>query len=156
MSFPFTPAQQEASRHHGGMNHAFATETGTPVDRLNATRQGLNAHSIVLAHENEYECQELVQAYEWHYQPVSAIEVARVHEMALCDWRLRRVADLERGLLDLAVRDVYPQQETSYGDSLDRVEEMACAWRTLAQEPGEPFALLMRYQARLQRSYERA
>ena len=155
---PRTPAQQEASRQNGAKSRGPVTEAGKERSRLNATRHGLCAQAVLLPDEDELACEALVQDYEYHYQPVTALELARVREMALCDWRLRRVVDIERGLLSLALHDAAKAQQRCYTDEgveLDEAEALAFAFRRDVADTSA-LTLLLRYQAQLQRTQERA
>lgn len=158
---PRTPAQQEASRHNGAQSHGPVTEAGKQRSRMNALKHGLCAASVLLPDEDEAECQELIEQYEQHYRPVTHLELARVREMALCDWRLRRTVEIERGLFSLALQTAAEddiEHKRLWGGKLperDEAETLANAFqRTLAQQPA--LTLLLRYQAQLQRSQERA
>ena len=151
---PRTPAQQEASRQNGTRSRGPVTDTGKQRSSRNALKHGLCADSVLLPGEDETECQELIEQYEQHYRPVTSLELARVREMALCDWRLRRVTEIESGLLSLAQIDAEEARDKDYRD-LDAGTSLAHAWRySLAGSPSLP--LLLRYQAQLQRTQERA
>ena len=151
---PRTPAQQEASRQNGSKSRGPITDIGQQRSRMNALKHGLCADSVLLPGEDETECQELIEQYEQHYRPVTSLELARVREMALCDWRLRRTTEIECGLLGLALLDAQEACDEYY-DNLDMGETQAHAFRrNVAPQPA--LTLLLRYQAQLQRTQERA
>ena len=151
---PRTPAQQEASRQNGQKSRGPVTDIGKQRSRMNALQHGLCAASVLLPDEDEDECQELIEQYEQHYRPVTSLELARVREMALCDWRLRRTTEIECGLLSLARRDATDVRDEYY-DNLDTGEIMAHALR-YSLTGSAALKLLLRYQAQLQRTQERA
>ena len=158
---PRTPAQQAASRQNGAKSRGPVTEIGKQRSRMNAFQHGLCAQSVLLPDEDESECQLLMEEYGQHYRHVTALELARVHEMALCDWRLRRLTVMEQGLFTLALREDVKDEArrqrlfNTQPDERDEAETLAHAFRyQLAGSASLP--LLLRYQAQLQRTQERA
>jgi hypothetical protein len=117
-------------------------------------RHGLTASFPLLEHESETEFQAFLDAYIDRFQPADAVELDLVQTMAIARWRLRRIAVIESNLFEneLALSDDQINEEF---DSIADQNRVAWVFNKLAGE-SKALTLLMRYEASLNRLYERA
>jgi hypothetical protein len=97
--------------------------------------------------ENESnECfDDLVTQHIQRFAPADGVEYAMIEEMVAANWRMRRAWAIENCLMDKAIRNQPPGDET---------ERIANAFSELAASP--TLNLLLRYETRLHRIYQRA
>ncbi len=134
-----------AARANGAKSQGPSTEQGKQRAALNATRHGLLSKTIVLKHEDPKEFQALVTQYVEKFRPNGDIEHQAVEEMAICQWKLRRLRLMEKYYLDLAAAQIKSKNpdariaegfdEIANSHALDKIE---------------------RYETKLQRMYHRA
>ncbi len=134
-----------AARANGAKSQGPATEQGKQRAALNATRHGLLSKTIVLKHEDPKEFQALVTQYVEKFRPNGDIEHQAIEEMAICQWKLRRLRLMEKYYLDLAAAQIKSKNpdariaegfdEIANSHALDKIE---------------------RYETKLQRMYHRA
>jgi hypothetical protein len=134
-----------AARANGALSRGPRTPEGKGRSSVNATRHGLLAKSVVLDNESEDAFRALVNQHFARFGPADEIEVAFIEEMATAFWRLRRAWAIETQLLQNGVDGSAEESE---------VARIAAAFAGLASTP--PLGLLHRYEARLDRMYQRA
>ena len=130
--------KSEASRRNGAQSKGPITPEGKTRSAQNATKHGLDSKVVVLANESQEEYDDLLWDYVRHYQPIGAIELDLVHEIAANRWRMRRCLRLESAALDAA-----------FEQNPDAVLDGAFG-------PNGAIRTLSRYEGRLRRAYERA
>lgn len=139
-------SKAEAARINGAKSQGPTTEQGKARSAQNATKHGLNSHTVVLATESQEEYDQLLFDYIRLYQPVGPIEQDLVHEVAATRWRLRRILRIEAAAFDNAI-------ERAAEEDPETAE--TAAFENLTAHSG-PLRMLSRYEGRLRRAYERA
>jgi hypothetical protein len=101
-----TPAQIEANRKNAGRSTGPKTADGKGRSSRNAVRHAFRSELAVLPYEQ-------ADAWELHRDgvtrslaPVGTLEEALAHRVALCLWRLQRVAVYEAGTATAAIEGV--------------------------------------------------
>ena len=135
----------QAARANGALSRGPVTPEGKSRSSQNAIRHGLLARTVVMKDESRPAFDALLQQQIDFFQPANAMELGFVEEMAVAQWRMRRVWALETRLFENAV-DAQPP-----GDPIDR---MANAFTSLANSPA--LALLHRYETRLHCANQRS
>ncbi|MFN7997089.1 MAG: hypothetical protein U0Q18_25975 [Bryobacteraceae bacterium] len=133
-----------ASRANGARSRGPITPEGKARSSQNAIRHGLLAKCVVLAGESREGFDVIAAQHESRFAPRDGVDQCFVEEMVAAAWRLRRAWAMETRLFDNAVQAQPPGDERS---------RMAAALSGLAARP--EFALLHRYETRLNRMYQR-
>src|ERR1700756_3569238 len=94
-----TLKQIEANRRNALKLTGPKTPEGKAAVRLNALRHGLRAHTVVLPGENPEQFQQLCDDLEAEWQPQTQTELLYVEQMAVSQWKLRRMEIGEASLL---------------------------------------------------------
>jgi len=144
--------KRDSARANGAKSHGPATPEGLAKSSHNSLRHGLAAKSVVLPHEDAAQFELLLEAHIEQFHPRTAVEMDLVETMAAARWRLRRICALETALfsteLERHKEDMGPEYETGE-------ERLAWVFKRLA-ENSKSLAMLGRYEATLNRSYDRA
>ncbi len=115
--------------------HPVTNEGKARVGR-NATRHGLLSRTVVLRGEEAKDFELLLDQHVARFQPNDDLEHQAVEDMAICQWRLRRLHIIEITLMN----------------RLSVHQSMANASRA----QGDPLSCLERYESRLTRRYHRS
>jgi len=108
----------EANRRSARGSTSPKTPEGKATVSRNAHEHGLaSSRTVVLPEENRQEFEELVDAFRSEYQPQGPLERFLVFELAAADWRLRRIARLETGLISDRLDDLRGDLELDAPDS---------------------------------------
>jgi hypothetical protein len=145
--------KSETARLNGSKSHGPKTPEGKAKSALNALRHGLTANFHTLPQESDQEFQAFLDAYIDRYQPADIVELDLVQTMATTRWRLRRIAVMETDLFDNELA-VSQDQIADEFEEIDDGGRLAWVFKKLAGE-SKALALLMRYEASLNRLYER-
>src|ERR1700745_1249593 len=94
-----TLKQIEANRRNALLSTGPKTPEGKAAVRLNALRNGLRAHTVVLPGEKSEAFQQLCEDLEAEWQPETRTEQLYVEQMAVSQWKLRRMEIGEASLL---------------------------------------------------------
>src|SRR6266478_7084028 len=94
-----TLKQIEANRRNALLSTGPSTPEGKAAVRLNALRHGLRAHTVVLPGENPENFQQLCDDLAAEWQPQTRTEQLYVEQMAVSQWKLRRMEIAEASLL---------------------------------------------------------
>src|SRR5438477_10296911 len=94
-----TLKQIEADRRNALLSTGPKTPEGKAAVHLNALRHGLRAHTVVLPGENPDKFQQLCDDLEAEWQPQTRTEQIYVEQMAVSQWKLRRMEIAEASLL---------------------------------------------------------
>jgi len=148
-----SPQQIAAARANGAKSHGPKTAEGKLASSRNALQHGLTARTVVLDNESPDEYQSDLHAYLDHFHPQGKPEIDLVHQLAAAQWRLVRYARIECGLLEHKMDDEAAWLEEKYEDIPEHYR-LAIAFESLSGA-NSALALLNRYQARLQREYQR-
>jgi hypothetical protein len=149
-----TNCKSESARANGAKSKGPKTPEGKAASSQNAITHGLTANFTVLSNESEDDFQRLLDSYVDRYEPSDPVEMELVQTMAITRWRLRRLGNLESSLLNNEVVKSAAEVDMEWATIPDD-ERLALAFRKLAEE-SKALALLMRYEASLNRAYERA
>ena len=150
------PSQPKSTtaRTNGAKSHGPVTPEGRARSSQNAIRHGLSAKSVVLSTESAEEFQLLLDSYLDQFRPRTPVETELVELMTAARWRLRRICGIETHLLgnELVRRAEDMDDEFTKMDGEDR---LAWIFQKLADH-GQALSLLTRYEATLNRTYDRA
>src|ERR1700745_940240 len=94
-----TIKKTEANRRNALLSTGPKTPEGKAAVRLNALRNGLRAHTVVLPGEKSEAFQQLCEDLEAEWQPETRTEQLYVEQMAVSQWKLRRMEIGEASLL---------------------------------------------------------
>jgi hypothetical protein len=115
------------------------TEAGKAAVAQNRATHGLaGSNFFLLPHEDSAEYAQLLAAYETEHQPAGPTESFLVRELAQSEWKLRRVSEIEAGILA--------------GDGQSTLCEVFLAGST----QGDPLLKLSRYENSIRRNLYRA
>jgi len=140
--------KSETARINGAKSRGPVTPEGKARSADNSRRHGLTAASIVLPGESAADFQLLLADYMDQFQPQTAVETELVEVMAAARWRLRRLLAIEAHQFDL---EMTRRKRTG----LDHEDRLADAFQKLS-DTGNTLALLLRYEATINRSYDKA
>jgi hypothetical protein len=143
--------KSETARLNGAKSRGPKTPEGLEASSRNAIKHGFTSKSIiVLDCEDPTEFHMILNDFFTTYQPASVAERDVVEEMVAARWRIRRMWTVETCMLNAEIRNQRIKIDTT-----DSSVHLAAAFRTLAED-SPALALTSRYEARLQRIYDRA
>jgi hypothetical protein len=134
-----------SSRTNGALSKGPKTEQGKRRAALANMRHGLLSKCVVIENESKELFDLVLEQHIANFKPLNFVEEGMVEDIACAYWRLRRVMAIETRMLNKGVRghdDV---------DELDRLEQGFAGLSETSK-----FNVLNRYEARLQRTYQRA
>ena len=135
----------DSSRANGKLSNGPSTEEGKRRAQLANMRHGLLSKCVVVENESK-ELFDLVMTQHMElFNPRNDVERGMIEDIACAYWRLRRVMAIETSMLNTGVRKQDPVSE---------LERLEMAFAGLAET--SKFNVLNRYEARLQRTYQRA
>src|SRR6266404_9389999 len=146
--------KSDTARTNGQKSHGPATPEGRARSSRNSTTHGLTAKSIVLPGESNEEYQLLFDAYIEQFDPQGVVEMELVETMTAARWRLRRLNQIETNLLSTELVRRAEAIDAEFND-MDDGDRLAWVFQKLADR-GQTLALLVRYEATITRSYDRA
>src|SRR5438045_9270655 len=114
-----TLKQIEANRRNALKSTGPSTPEGKAAVRLNALRHGLRAHTVVLPGENPEQFNQLCEDLEAEWQPQTRTEQLYVEQMAVSQWKLRR---MEIGEISLLVQKFGAKNQIPLLDRLWQAE----------------------------------
>src|SRR5271157_2882672 len=115
-----------ASRANAARSTGPITPEGKERSSVNAIRHGLLARCVVLENESGACFDELVTQHIERFAPADGVEFAMIEEMVAANWRMRRAWAIENRLMEKALRNQPPGDET---------ERIANAFSQLATAP---------------------
>jgi hypothetical protein len=144
-----TEKQFEANRQNAQKSTGPRTPEGRAAVRLNGVKHGLNAETIVLKGESEADFTAMLESFEAEHDPATPTEEALVVQLALANWRLRRLYHQEAGFYVSELKILASIQKDLNLDDAGRMGH-AANWseRTLG--------LFNRQEGRLERTFYRA
>jgi hypothetical protein len=146
--------KSETARINGAKSHGPSTPEGRAKSSRNSLRHGLSAKSIVLPNEDADEYQQLLDAHIDQFHPRTGVEMELVEAMAVARWRLRRIRTIETNLFTTEL-DRYQEDLESEPEYKTADDRLAYVFKKLADN-SQSLAMLVRYEATLTRSYDRA
>ena len=152
--------RRAASRANGKKSHGPVTPEGKARSAANSTttRHGLASpdratHAVCLRNENPAEFNLLHQSLIIEHAPVTTTEHLTVHEMTVCRWRVQRAWAMQDALVDNQMDHMVNQLAETY-EATDEPTRAALAFRKLAED-SPSISVLLRYEARLTRQFDR-
>ena len=144
--------KSETARANGAKSRGPITAGGKEKSSRNSLKHGLTANSgnILLDCEAPGQFDELLNKLLAIHAPATPAEKDLLDEMVAARWRIRRMCTIETGLLNAEILN----QQSKTGNS-DPNMDLALAFRSLTDD-SRSLALASRYEARLQRLYDRA
>ncbi len=163
------PAKAAANRRNSKLSSGPRTARGKKFSSLNSLRHGLTSKVTVLPSEDKAAFQNLEQRLHADLLPVGDLEVVLVDRIASLLWRLRRIVQIEAGILVVenreAKRDTHlhwnPFEAANSGlteEQTARYLELATLGNAFRRDARGANALskLSRYETTLERSLYRA
>jgi len=146
--------QLAANKKNAQKSTGPKTPEGRAAVRLNGVKHGLTAATLVLPGEKESDFESLLDSFESEHNPTTPTEEALVRQMAMAQWRLRRLYHVETAFLRLRLDDTAEDIEEEY-ESVDDAARLAYV---VHRDPGpsstrEDFS---RIEGRLERSFYKA
>jgi hypothetical protein len=147
-----SPLKSETARINGAKSRGPTTAEGKEKSSRNAITHGLTASNgnILLDSEDPDQFDEVFKKLLDIHEPATPAERDIVEEMFAARWRTRRMWTIETGLLNAEIL-----AQAAKTDTPDPDIHLASAFRSLTDDSRSP-ALASRYEARLQRLYDRA
>jgi hypothetical protein len=144
--------KSETARINGAKSHGPTTAEGKEKSSRNAITHGLTAGNanILLDSEDPDQFDEVFKKLLEIHEPATPAEKDIVEEMFAARWRTRRMWTIETGLLNAEIL-----AQAAKTDTPDPDIHLASAFRSLTDD-SRSLALASRYEARLQRLYDRA
>jgi len=127
-----TEQQIAANRNNAKKSTGPRTPEGRAAVRLNGVKHGLTAATLVLPGETESDFESLLADFESEHQPATPTEEALVRQMAMAQWRLRRLYHVEAAFFGLRLIDLAAAIEDHY-NSVEPVDKLAYVVKEDAQ-----------------------
>jgi hypothetical protein len=143
-----------ASQANGRLSRGPKTPEGKLRSSKNAAFHGLSANSALLSGEDRERFNQLHQSFLETFAPASDAEALLIEQMAVAQWKLRRLWSMESAALDHQMDRMAGEIDATY-ERIDPPTRLALAFSRLADN-GRALSTLERYQSRIQRDYYRA
>jgi len=144
-----TEKQFAANRQNAQKSTGPKTPEGRAAVRLNGVKHGLTAETIVLKGESQADFTNMLESFEAEHDPATPTEEALVVQLALANWRLRRLYHQEAGFYTSKLKILASIQKDLNLDDAGRMGH-AVGW----SEP--ELGLFNRQEGRLERTFYRA
>ena len=144
-----TDKQFAANRQNAQKSTGPKTPEGRAAVRLNGVKHGLTAETIVLKGESEADFTAMLDSFEAEHAPTTPTEEALVVQLALANWRLRRLYHQEAGFYTSQLKTLASIQKDLNLDDAGRMGH-AAGWAE------STLGLFNRQEARLERTFYRA
>src|SRR5580704_1024258 len=145
--------KRETARTNGAKSHGPHTPEGKARSAANSRRHGLAAAAIVLPGESAAHFRLLLADYMDQFQPQTGVESDLVEVMAVARWRLRRLLAIEAHQFDNEMVDCKDEIDKAL-TGMAHDDRLAYVFQKLSN--GNSLALLLRYEASINRSYDKA
>jgi len=147
--------KSDTARANGAKSRGPTTPEGKEKSSRNALKHGLTAGAanILLDCEDPDEFEQTFNKLHGIHEPATPAENDIVEEMVAASWRIRRMWTIETNLFNIEI--LTQQSSPSVSEGADPGIHLAMAYRTLSDD-SRSLALASRYEARLQRLYDRA
>src|SRR5712692_4886643 len=150
------PSQRKSdtARANGAKSNGPVTPEGRATSSRNSLRHGLTAKAVVLKGESQEEFQALLDDHVDQFQPATGVESSLVQTMAVARWRLNRIAGIETNLFNNQMISGRKLTDLTMRGMENDDHRLAFAFQMLSADHG--LVLLLRYEATLTRTYDRA
>jgi len=147
--------KSETARINGAKSRGPTTAEGKEKSSRNAIKHGLTAgtSNILLDSEDPDEFEEIFNKLLGIHEPATPAENDLVEEMFAARWRIRRMWTIETNLFNVEI--LTQQSSPTVSEGAGPGIHLAIAYRALSDD-SRSLALASRYEARLQRNYDRA
>jgi hypothetical protein len=144
--------KSETARINGAKSRGPTTDEGKEKSSRNAIKHGLTSGNgnILLDCEDPGQFDQVLNKLLGIHEPATPAEIDLVEEMVAARWRTRRMWTIETGLLNAEIL-----AQAAKTDTTDPKIHLASAFHALSDD-SRSLALASRYEARLQRLYDRA
>ena len=144
--------KSETARINGAKSRGPTTTEGKEKSSRNAIKHGLTSGNgnVLLDREDPDEFEQMLNKLLDIHEPATPAEQDLVEEMVAARWRTRRMWTIETGLLNAEIL-----KQAANTDTTDPNIHLASAFHSLADD-SRSLALASRYEARLQRLFDRA
>jgi hypothetical protein len=149
--------KSETARANGAKSRGPTTAEGKEKSSRNAIKHGLTAGTgnILLDCEDPDEFEEAFNKLLGIHAPATPAENDIVEEMVAARWRIRRMWTIETNLFNVEILTQQSNPSISEAATPGPGIHLAMAYRALSDD-SRSLALASRYEARLQRLYDRA
>jgi hypothetical protein len=144
-----TDKQTAANRLNAQKSTGPRTPEGRAAVRLNGVKHGLTAETIVLKGESQADFTNMLDSFEAEHHPTTPTEEALVVQLALANWRLRRLYHQEAGFYTSKLKTLASIQKDLNLDDAGRMGH-AAGWSESTLD------LFNRQEGRLERTFYRA
>jgi hypothetical protein len=144
--------QAAANRRNAQKSTGPKTPEGRSAVRLNGVKHGLTATSLILPGEVQSDFESLLDSLEAEHSPATPTEEALVRQMAMAQWRLRRLYHMETGYIDYRIAII---REDDEDEDLDDAGQLGIAAYKDANG-AKVLINLSRIESRLERSFYKA
>jgi len=145
--------QTQANRRNAQLNSGPRTAAGKAASSNNALTHFLSTNRTVLPSENLQDFRNLLADLEREFEPKTAWQRSLVRQLADTEWRLRRVPDLEAGLLTrrLGVASRWIENHAEKGPDDERQLDVWLRGEVLIDDAAgvDSLSKLSRYETRL-------
>lgn len=123
-----TDKQQQANQINALSSTGPQTPEGKEVSKMNALKHGLLSREVLLDNENEEELVQLERRMRGCLKPVGELELLLVDQIISYSWRLRRIFNVERAVMELQktadALNIFPDQKITRRDELKLIRDM--------------------------------
>ena len=147
--------RSEASRANGAKSKGPKTPQGKKNSSMNAVKHGMTARYPIFTNEDRTKFENHRQEFYDEWQPQSPSERACIERMVMSLWRENRGMHWEAAMIDLQMDKQRAEIAEKYDGPLDPPTYTVTAVRIIMDET-TAFDRLQRYEARAQRTYDRA
>ena len=145
--------RSEQSRINGAKSKGPVSEEGKAKSSKNAIKHNLTARTFLLSNEELSEAQEMIDDYIRRFRPADRVESDLVLTMVAAQYRLTRACAIETGIIDYELCNKAQELEQQI---VGHDEDIRKTFAFTAVCEGKALNNILRYQARLERSYHRA
>ena len=154
-----TEAQAEASRANGAMGHGPVTPEGKERSSRNAWQHGLAAEKFTVMDEEDADFEAYRQEFLDDLQPADALEGALAERVISLNWRLRRAAWMEAGMIRADQWEAHRRETEVESPGIwktweqPRLSVMGGVLKGSMSGPSCSYEVLGRYERRLERGF---
>lgn len=141
----------EANRNNARRSTGPTTALGKARSSLNAVRHGLSARNAVLPQEDQRAYLDLLASLRAEFRPQGPLEAFLVQQMASSQWRLLRLARMERGFLMAGIDDAPPKRRRDLSEDDEVTRRLGVLFQK--NSGTDAFARLTRYENMLNGEY---
>ena len=154
-----TEAQAEASRANGAMGRGPVTPEGKERSSRNAWQHGLAAEKFTVMDEEDADFEAYRQEFLDDLQPADALEGALAERVISLNWRLRRAAWMEAGMIRADQWEAHRRETEVESPGIwktweqPRLSVMGGVLKGSMSGPSCSYEVLGRYERRLERGF---